>query len=431
MTRTGMFVGTVDYMAPEQVEGRRIDARVDVYALGCVTYQLLSGKVPFPRDSDIAKLYAHVNEPRPRLDDVPAPLADAVQRAMAKSPDDRFLSAGDFGRAVEAGARGLVDASDGRTVAIGSAAIGEPTAGPSPAGAPTELARTRKSGKRFDDASERTELASARKGAARVLEPATTAEAQLGGGRNGSRRGRLRGVPAVLVGLVIVALLGGGLAAALVASSSSSTSTETVFRHQTKPAAKSTPTASTPTTSTSATTAHTTPPTPTPAATQVEIFNVVGPSGGLAVHVTNTVSGSCFTGSSAIGRSDAWRCTVGNNLIDPCFATGAAQVLCPADGPWGSGLLVNLPSNDLSNALPDKDQGMEQLPWAIELDNGWKCLALTGATTVIDGQRLGYGCSNGAGLYGKPHRSSSVWTINAAAAHANAISLLPIKQAWF
>ena len=105
MTQTGMFVGTVDYIAPEQVEGRRLDARADVYALGCVTYELLSGTVPFPRDSDIAKIFAHVNDPPPRLRDVPQPLAAAVERAMAKRPQDRFLSAGDFGRAVSGGRR--------------------------------------------------------------------------------------------------------------------------------------------------------------------------------------------------------------------------------------------------------------------------------------------------------------------------------------
>ena len=64
MTQTGMFVGTVDYIAPEQVEGRHVDARADIYALGCVTYQLLTGAVPFPRDSDVAKIFAHVTTRR-------------------------------------------------------------------------------------------------------------------------------------------------------------------------------------------------------------------------------------------------------------------------------------------------------------------------------------------------------------------------------
>jgi len=123
LTKTGVFVGTLDYVAPEQIEGR-VDGRADVYALGCMTYQLLSGGVPFPRGSEIAKIFAHLNDPPPRLADVPAPLADAVQRAMAKSPGDRFLSAGEFGRAVMAGAAGRSEPIAGRAVATGAVAIG-------------------------------------------------------------------------------------------------------------------------------------------------------------------------------------------------------------------------------------------------------------------------------------------------------------------
>ncbi len=125
MTQAGAFVGTVNYIAPEQVEGRRVDASADVYALGCVAYELLSGSVPFPRESEIATIFAHVNEPPPRLGHVPPPLATAVQRAMAKRPADRFLSAGDFGRAVLAGASGQADHGDGRSVAIGEATIAD------------------------------------------------------------------------------------------------------------------------------------------------------------------------------------------------------------------------------------------------------------------------------------------------------------------
>jgi serine/threonine protein kinase len=133
-TQTGMFVGTVDYIAPEQIEGRRVDARADIYALGCVVYEMLSGSVPFPRDSDLAKLYAHANDPLPPLQGVPEPLAAAVTRATAKRPEDRFLSAGDFGRAVLAGAAGRTDPHQGRTVATRGAAIAD-------ADAPTEVGR--------------------------------------------------------------------------------------------------------------------------------------------------------------------------------------------------------------------------------------------------------------------------------------------------
>lgn len=128
VTRTGMVVGTVDYIAPEQVEGRRVDARTDEYALGCVAFEALSGSVPFARDSDVATMLAHVKEPAPRLQGVPAPLADAVQRALSKRPADRFPSAGDFGRAVVAGVAGRTIAAEGTPVATGDATVADPQA---------------------------------------------------------------------------------------------------------------------------------------------------------------------------------------------------------------------------------------------------------------------------------------------------------------
>ena len=66
ITQTGMFVGTLDYIAPEQLQGQPLDARADVYALACVLYHSLTGQVPFPRDSDPAKIWAHMSEEPPQ-----------------------------------------------------------------------------------------------------------------------------------------------------------------------------------------------------------------------------------------------------------------------------------------------------------------------------------------------------------------------------
>ncbi|MEK6326790.1 MAG: serine/threonine-protein kinase [Actinomycetota bacterium] len=106
LTRTGRWVGTVDYAAPEQVQAGETDARTDVYALGCVLYEALTGQVPFPRAREVSKIVAHVSEPPPPIAEV-APdcpgepeLSEIVRRAMAKDPADRYQSAGDLGRAV-------------------------------------------------------------------------------------------------------------------------------------------------------------------------------------------------------------------------------------------------------------------------------------------------------------------------------------------
>jgi hypothetical protein len=132
MTKTGVVVGTIDYMAPEQIAGGPVDARVDVYSLGCVLWEALTGKVPFERDSAVAKMFAHAHEPPPSLADARPGLSrelDAiVGRAMAKRPEDRYLSAGDLGEAALAAVEGRPIAVSEKSVAVGAAAPGDPTA---------------------------------------------------------------------------------------------------------------------------------------------------------------------------------------------------------------------------------------------------------------------------------------------------------------
>lgn len=126
LTGTGQWVGTLDYVAPEQIEGRAVDARVDVYALGCVLFQALTGRVPFERDSDAAKLWAHMSEAPPSAagarSDVPTELDAVITRAMAKDPDERFPSAGDLGRAAAAAIGASSPSAPERSVAVGEAA---------------------------------------------------------------------------------------------------------------------------------------------------------------------------------------------------------------------------------------------------------------------------------------------------------------------
>jgi serine/threonine protein kinase len=127
LTHTGQWVGTLDYVAPEQISGGALDARVDIYSLGCVLFQTLTGQVPYPKDSDVAKMYAHLHEPPVRVSElVPGipPAFDAViERALAKRPEDRYPSAGDLGRAALAASAGQATAGPERSVAAGAAAL--------------------------------------------------------------------------------------------------------------------------------------------------------------------------------------------------------------------------------------------------------------------------------------------------------------------
>jgi serine/threonine-protein kinase len=94
LTRRGVFVGTVDYAAPEQIQGLAVDGRADVYALGCILYECLAGARPYERSSEVAVLLAHLGESPPRLTDtrrdLPAGLDVVVATALAKAPDDRY-----------------------------------------------------------------------------------------------------------------------------------------------------------------------------------------------------------------------------------------------------------------------------------------------------------------------------------------------------
>jgi serine/threonine-protein kinase len=99
-TRTGGFVGTIDYCAPEQIEGRDVDERADVYALACVFYECIVGTSPFRRSSDVATLNAHLHAPPPRFSkaapDLPPALEPVLAKALAKSPLDRYATCGEL-----------------------------------------------------------------------------------------------------------------------------------------------------------------------------------------------------------------------------------------------------------------------------------------------------------------------------------------------
>ena len=96
MTQSGTVLGTSDYIAPEQARGEQVDQRTDIYSLGVMLYELLTGEVPYSGDNFVAVAMQHLHDPVPSvLDqrrDVPVRLDLAVQRSMAKDPADRFES---------------------------------------------------------------------------------------------------------------------------------------------------------------------------------------------------------------------------------------------------------------------------------------------------------------------------------------------------
>jgi len=122
----GQLMGTIDYVAPEQIAGEDIDGRADVYSLGCVLYECLVGQPPFRSDSDLAVVFAHLEteSPAPSAErpELPAALDAVIARALAKEPGERYATCREFARAALAVA---VDEASRRLVDVASrAAVG-------------------------------------------------------------------------------------------------------------------------------------------------------------------------------------------------------------------------------------------------------------------------------------------------------------------
>jgi hypothetical protein len=169
-----------------------------------------------------------------------------------------------------------------------------------------------------------------------------------------------------------------------------------------------------------------------PSHTKTHIYEPFTANGKPAVHVSKTVHGSCFAGSIAAIRSDAWRCMAGNNIFDPCFSSSKAggYVLCSL-GPWQASVKL-----DYSGHLSGGNHGhasMSRDPWAVETTDGKKCMLGTGTADVIGHRASTYFCQHSsAWLWGDPARSSQPWKIYEAPLTAHTLTKkVGITVAWF
>lgn len=167
--------------------------------------------------------------------------------------------------------------------------------------------------------------------------------------------------------------------------------------------------------------------------TRVVVYSPFTIGGTLAkgVRIVRSVSGSCWTGSLASARSDAWRCMSGNQIHDPCYSGAAAWVACPITA-FGS-KVIRL---RLTRSLPRN--GNRPLntntanPAQIVLLHGVTCGLSTGATGTVAGLRLNYACSNGAWLLGGPDRGSPLWRIlYLPSLKTSQATSVPIITAWW
>ena len=148
ITSTGAVIGTPKYMSPEQARGQQVDQRTDIYSLGVILFELLSGAPPFVAETPLAMILRRVTEEPPRIHDnvaLPTPMAlcDVTLRALAKNPDDRYKTADEFAKALEEAAdkslgplvqpRGAAQAGTtsegGSTAAYGAGVLGDASAG--------------------------------------------------------------------------------------------------------------------------------------------------------------------------------------------------------------------------------------------------------------------------------------------------------------
>ena len=149
LTAAGHFVGTIDYVAPEQIEGKSIDSRTDVYSLGCVLYEILTGRMPYERDTEVSVMYAHINDAPPTASTLRPELTTGIDgviaKALAKKPEDRFATCRELVAAareelgIVSGEKPQAVTPSGGTVIAASGAVAAGAAGAAAAAAASNI----------------------------------------------------------------------------------------------------------------------------------------------------------------------------------------------------------------------------------------------------------------------------------------------------
>ena len=138
LTATGEFMGTIDYISPEQIRGRPVDGRADIYSLGCVLYECLTGRVPFDKDVNAAVIWAHVEEmptaPSSLQSALPPGIDQVLAKALAKDPADRYATCRELIAAVTAALPGAGPAVPHASTVLASRPSAGGPAIPSPSG---------------------------------------------------------------------------------------------------------------------------------------------------------------------------------------------------------------------------------------------------------------------------------------------------------
>jgi hypothetical protein len=171
--------------------------------------------------------------------------------------------------------------------------------------------------------------------------------------------------------------------------------------------------------------------------TTVVMYHAWTPAGKLAnVRVTETVSGNCWTQSLVTSRGDAYRCMTGNDIYDPCFAprTSRPQVVACAPNPFLNRIVLFRLKKPLPSSPNTTTQWLQphNQPWGLRLTNGDTCVFATGATDVIKGERMNYGCARNDGwIIGLPNQLTPLWSVQSSAYPSKGVKTVFIAEAVF